>query len=413
MKTKAIDIKVCEQMLAETRKIIRHQKEKEKLRGEKFNVFSILKMEHRENDTHSAFLAELLNPDGSHLCGTLFLDLFLQTVAEDSTELHRSSLPTLDSASTQVKTEHSIGRRNDTDKTGGRIDIYLLDKNNTSICIENKIYARDQYAQIERYCQHNKGKNKVYYLTLWGSKPSIESCGTLKEDDYRIISYKKHIIEWLTLCMKEAHNLPILRETIKQYTLLIKKLTHTMNNEEEKELFHLILKNYDEALYLVENVNKALSNLKGRIREAVYKQLVQKLDDHYLVYKGAKIESPYSQIWIKLKGKEEQKLFFGIQSFAVKKDDFFSQLFIGIFVYDGAYNDRYKSLGEKRSNWWVADNNFEDFKGFKVDLCNSTTLKKLDSDVSFYNDFIDHIVDQSIAYIKIHHDALASFLLDA
>jgi hypothetical protein len=39
--------------------IIESYKEKEKLRGEHFNVFSILGVEHKENSTHSAFLSEI------------------------------------------------------------------------------------------------------------------------------------------------------------------------------------------------------------------------------------------------------------------------------------------------------------------------------------------------------------------
>ncbi|WP_298119073.1 PD-(D/E)XK nuclease family protein [Flavobacterium sp.] len=409
---KKIDLKQCEQMLTDTCKLIRHQQEKEKLRGEKFNIFSILKMEHRENDTHSAFIAELLNPKGTHLCGTLFLELFLKSITDEQKEENFNKIHKLDIPSTKVKTEHYIGPRNDKDKTGGRIDIYLWDKNNNCISIENKIYAVDQYAQIERYYKHNEGKNTVYYLTLWGNKPSINSCGSLSESDYHIISYKKHIIEWLTLCMKETYDYPTLRESIKQYTLLIKKLTHTMNNEEENELFSLILKNYDEAVYLAENVNKALSKFKGRLRETVFKKLQEKLGNDYLIYKGSNIESSYSQIWIKLKGKEEQKLFFGIQSFAVNKDNYFGQLFVGIFIFNGDYKDEYIELGRKRSNWWLEDYLFEDFKGYKVDLCDSDTLKKLSLDNDFYKDFTDYIVTKSINYINSHHDKLATFLIN-
>lgn len=43
-----------------------------------FNVFEILKLQSNENRTHSAFIAELLNPHGSHLIGTTFLKLFLE-----------------------------------------------------------------------------------------------------------------------------------------------------------------------------------------------------------------------------------------------------------------------------------------------------------------------------------------------
>lgn len=47
-----------------------------KNKGELFNTFSILKMETAENKTHSNFIAELLNPKGSHLKGSIFLERF-------------------------------------------------------------------------------------------------------------------------------------------------------------------------------------------------------------------------------------------------------------------------------------------------------------------------------------------------
>ncbi|WP_417601041.1 PD-(D/E)XK nuclease family protein [Owenweeksia hongkongensis] len=45
--------------------------------SEDFNIFSILNMETNEVKTHSTFLAELLNPHGSHSMGETFLQLFL------------------------------------------------------------------------------------------------------------------------------------------------------------------------------------------------------------------------------------------------------------------------------------------------------------------------------------------------
>lgn len=408
------DFKQCEELLASTSQLIKHQREKEKLRGEKFNIFSILKMESQENGTHSAFLAELLNPKGTHLRGTLFLELFLKCLEPQKKESDDKKQHILDIASVKVKTEHHIGKRDVVNKTGGRIDIYIWDKYNNCISIENKIYAGDQEAQIERYYNHRTEQNKVLYLTLWGSKPTEQSCGTLvNEKDYYVISYKKQILEWLTLCMKETYDYPALRESIKQYTLLIKKLTHTMNNEEENELFGLILKNYDEAMFLANNINKALIKFKGKIREDVFRQLVEKLGTKYDIYRGGNIESAHSQIWIKIKGLEDKKVFFGIQSFAVGKDNTFPQLFVGIFIFNGLYREQYKILGKKRSNWWIEDYLFENFQGYETDLCQKRTLKKLFTDEVFYRGFIEHIVNQSIQYINEHHQNVVSFLQPA
>lgn len=45
-----------------------------------FNIFSILRSESDEVYLHSQFLAELLNPKGSHNQGDILLGLFLQQV---------------------------------------------------------------------------------------------------------------------------------------------------------------------------------------------------------------------------------------------------------------------------------------------------------------------------------------------
>lgn len=61
----------------EKRRIILDEKRK---RGDFFNVFSILGMERKEVETHSAFLAELLNPNGNHGLGNKFLTTFIDTI---------------------------------------------------------------------------------------------------------------------------------------------------------------------------------------------------------------------------------------------------------------------------------------------------------------------------------------------
>ena len=116
-------------LLHSTQGVLEHQKEIAILKGENFNVFSILKMESKENGTHSAFLGELLNPKGSHNFGSTFLQLFLDKIKDETIGL--------DSA--QVVLEYSIGTNNHITQTGGRVDIYIKDELNNTICIENKI----------------------------------------------------------------------------------------------------------------------------------------------------------------------------------------------------------------------------------------------------------------------------------
>ncbi|QNK78668.1 PD-(D/E)XK nuclease family protein [Winogradskyella sp. PAMC22761] len=233
-------------LLGNVKRILKHQEEIKKLKGENFNVFSILKMESKENGTHSAFLGELLNPKGSHNFKSVFLGLFLQQLGCKGLDLN----------SAEVVLEYSLGFINDKAKTGGRVDIYIKDATNKTICIENKIYATDQNLQIKRYSNHNKGNNTVYYLTLTGEEPADWSKDDLAiNEDYHCISYRKIIIEWLELCLKEAADQPILRESIKQYIILLKKLTNQLSDDKmEKEIKDIIKSNYKSAKTISDNI---------------------------------------------------------------------------------------------------------------------------------------------------------------
>lgn len=75
-------------LLRDVKRTLKDQEEIKNLKGENFNVFSILKMESKENGTHSAFLGELLNPKGSHNFKSVFLGLFLQQLGFEGLELN-------------------------------------------------------------------------------------------------------------------------------------------------------------------------------------------------------------------------------------------------------------------------------------------------------------------------------------
>src|SRR5690606_9342308 len=130
------------------------------------------------------------------------------------------------------------------------------------ISIENKIYAGDQKNQLERYYNFNLGKNQIFYLTLDGKLATTESCGKLKESDYQCISYSHHIKNWLEECLKLTSDQPILRESIKQYLIIVKKITHQMENTSEKELLQLISNNLLASSKIFHNYEKAKNNIK-------------------------------------------------------------------------------------------------------------------------------------------------------
>lgn len=225
--------------------------------GENFNVFQILGMETKEVKTHSKFLAELLNPKGTHYQGNKLLELFIRHLNNNERDKIK-----FDINSATVVVEKHIGPV--TKDRGGRIDIFISDKMNNLICLENKINADERENQLLRY--YNYGKDKGYdnfyilYLTLNGE----DSVSIGKGKKYYKISYRKDIIHWLEDCKKESVSIPILREGITQYINLIKKLTNqTINIKMEKDIQDIISENLEESRLVYENYWKVCDKLKS------------------------------------------------------------------------------------------------------------------------------------------------------
>jgi hypothetical protein len=210
------NLQAINRLLNETWTLQSYESKLTEATGEHWNVFEILGIGSREVITHSPMLAELLDPKGRHGMGPRFLEIFAKQL----------SLNLEVDPATRVKQEHR-------GESGGRIDIFITDKNNDEVGIENKIYATDQELQIIRYIKDHP-RAKVLYLTLEGDKPTD---GIPSKDPARFacISYKSDIIKWLEACRKEAAHAPLVRETIAQYINLIKVLTGQNTNSRMNE----------------------------------------------------------------------------------------------------------------------------------------------------------------------------------
>lgn len=342
-------------LLETTRITVKHHKDMILLKGEHFNIFSVLNVETKENKTHSAFLAELLDPDGCHKQGAIFLELFLEVVnrkVEEKSEKNSLHDRFIKNGKSKVIKEFGIGKRDDLEKVGGRVDIYV-EKGLNSLCIENKIYAQDQYTQLERYCNHNKDNNTVVYLTLHGQDASVGSKGFLESGkDYFNLSYKEDIIEWLELCLKEVPNLTSVRESINQYILLIKKLTHNLHMEQEKELFETMSRYLEEASYITNNYEEMLSKFRGKFRSDVREYLINHIDSSkYTVENGLPVSDNYSQLWVIINNIDKEDFKFGIESFSGKGHDN-GDMFVGLI--DIKKSDILKDIqteNEKNAHW--------------------------------------------------------------
>ena len=257
-------INILNQVRIVSRKIKEQRIEKFE-RGENYNIFNDLGFMSDEVHLHSMFLANLLNPKGSHGQRGKFLEAFLKMLQKSFSAISADNLE-LDITNTSVEVEKYIGRQ--TDSEGGRIDIYLTDGKH-SIIIENKIYAVDQYHQMLRYWNYGmsqKGDDTeksfvLIYLTLDGCSPSKESLGEdLKENDIVCLSYKNDIRGWLDRCVELASRTPLVRETINQYISTIDILTNNVM-EDNKELLDILCKEENlDAIYDIANNKNIVVN---------------------------------------------------------------------------------------------------------------------------------------------------------
>lgn len=171
----------------------------------KYNIFTVLEI-HEKEVIMCRFLADLLNPEGQHGYGILFLKSFLEDVLKE----YRMSDTLL--AHTDVIKEYVI----DHDR---RIDI-VIQNSCFLIPIEVKIYAVEQEGQCFDYYE-NSYNASIVYLTRFGNSPSEYSCkkkgGTdiLPLDNIQCISWADDICDWLTKLLVQLKD-PI-KSVIMQY----------------------------------------------------------------------------------------------------------------------------------------------------------------------------------------------------
>lgn len=263
-------------LLKEVSEVIREermQKKERQKRGEYFNIFSVLRLETKEVRLHSAFLAELLNPEGSHGLGKQFLELFLNMVVRKSKEEPFD----FETEKAKVHVEYYIGVISEDKKSGGRIDILIEDDKDkgNAIIIENKINAGDQEYQLLRYnnfAKNKKSNYKLLYLTKDGGEASEYSTG--KENfEYQCISYRNNILPWLECCEQAAVRHPLIRETIHQYIINIKEILNIMEDSALNNLIDSIVEEKDNILSII--------RLKDNLGEILHKMCKKKLEPIY------------------------------------------------------------------------------------------------------------------------------------
>jgi hypothetical protein len=247
----------------------------------RFNVFTTLLSAHDEVRLHTRFLHELLNPEGTHDCGDLFLKLFFETLQKHKALEHDDSV----SEEEWGHYDQSclwIGKEVSTNQ--GQLDL-LLEFDSHLLVIENKIWAGEQDRQLARYIDYLESQNKqsrALYLTLDG-----RAATTHENKAYLRISYKEHIMAWLERCLHSTYNIVPINQVLIQYRNVVKQLIgQTMEIETMqmiKEFIRqnpLILKTHSEVAAAVEEIRK---ERRQEMKQRFADDLIESLSDAYIV----------------------------------------------------------------------------------------------------------------------------------
>ena len=249
------EYKNIDKLLIDVKLISEKYDEEASKTGERFNIFSILRLHDSEVRLHSNLISELLNPKGSHGQKDSFLKLFINILiekvltSENKISIEKNDFDT-ESAISNVEV-HS-GFIIDDYLEGGRLDILIKDKNKNAIIIENKIWAGDQKNQLLRYHKYGQKNLKNFYLiylTIDGNTPSnFTTGGVLDDSQYLCLSYKSDIILWLETCLKEE------------------KINHNM----DKEIVERLAKNITSSFH----INSQMDNLRFYLMNKLKEELI-------------------------------------------------------------------------------------------------------------------------------------------
>ena len=259
-----------------------------------YNIFTLFHGFNDEVNLHSNFIASLLDPNGDHYKGDLFLKLFLEMCGIDDFSIDTSRATVF--------------------KEFKHIDIYISD-GKKHIILENKVYAKDQPTQIARYIETIKGEGAkesdrvkdedicVLYLHPDGKLPDNQSFGDyhtrlLGENPsikFKVISYGKEILEWIDRCKNEVSNITDLNVFLSQYKDVIEmiydryKRIDEMNNEDLVKIFK---DNYRAVSDIVSNYEQT----RRKIIDEFFKNISDNLKGMYKKEDGFEICYPNSII---------------------------------------------------------------------------------------------------------------------
>lgn len=235
----------------------------------RYNIFSILKQEEKEEGCHSRIIFNLINDCESNKLEKRFLKLFFKEVLDEEFDEKKKYF---------VEREKNLGKY-------GRADLFIEDSDGKAYLIEMKINAGDQPKQLSRYNQYLKKNYKddyqIYYLTLNGYHPSSYSLKGRAEVEYIIISFVDNIYNWIEKCIEEiGENNKILKINLEQYLETLTKITNRIGEAQKMDFIKMMKEgnNFRIAQEIVNNFEEIKQGIKEEFILELRERIVKKLN---------------------------------------------------------------------------------------------------------------------------------------
>lgn len=235
----------------------------------KYNIFSILKQEEKEEGCHSRIIFNLINDCESNKLEKKFLKLFFKEVLDEEFDEKKKYF---------VEREKNLGKY-------GRADLFIEDSDGKAYLIEMKINAGDQPKQLSRYNQYLKKNYKddyqIYYLTLNGYHPSSYSLKGRAEVEYIIISFVDNIYNWIEKCIEEiGENNKILKINLEQYLETLTKITNRIGEAQKMDFIKMMKEgnNFRIAQEIVNNFEEIKLGIKEEFILELRERIIKKLN---------------------------------------------------------------------------------------------------------------------------------------
>ena len=264
-----------QELIGQVADIVEEYRSKREQIGLNYNVFTLMDIERREEETHEYMIYSILNYRNSDRRKE-FIEQFLISMGIPKSFLRE---------------QWTVEREHYTEKHG-RLDLFFKPSGHSKKCVvvELKVDAEDQPRQLKRYEDYVRACRyqdyRIIYLTLDGRDPEEQSYEGMVHPEWLMRkSFGEDVLNWLEGCIEICQNKNVDAGFMQQYWILLKKLTEEdkMGNDVAK-----LIKSSRELRACLE-IEQALHEIKGQIlydfMDAIYHEMKIKrckpIEDYY------------------------------------------------------------------------------------------------------------------------------------